>query len=66
VGAAIGVPTALLTGKALASVLYGLKSDDFASIAIALAGMVFVAIGASLIPARRAAGIDPLTALRWE
>jgi predicted permease len=66
IGAAIGVPLALLTGRALASVLYGLKPGDFTSMAIALAGVTLVAIGASLIPARRAAGIDPLTALRWE
>jgi predicted permease len=66
VGAAIGVPFAVLTGKALASVLYGLKPTDFTSMAIALAGVAFVASGASLIPARRAAGIDPLTALRRE
>lgn len=66
VGAAFGVPLALLTGKMLASVLYGLKPTDFVSIAIALAGVAFVAIGASLIPARRAAAIDPLTALRCE
>src|ERR1700728_3603607 len=65
-GAAIGVPFALLTGKALASVLYGLKSNDLSSMAIALAIAALVAIGASLIPARRAAGIDPLTALRSE
>jgi predicted permease len=64
VGAATGIPFALLTAKALASVLYGLEPTDFASMAIALAGIAFVAIGASLIPARRAAGIDPITALR--
>jgi ABC-type antimicrobial peptide transport system permease subunit len=65
-GAVIGVPFAFLTGKALASALYGLKPNDLSSMAIALAGVALVAIGASLIPARRAAGIDPLTALRWE
>jgi ABC-type antimicrobial peptide transport system permease subunit len=65
-GAAIGVPFALLTGKALASILYGLKPDDLGSMALTLAGIALVAIGASLIPARRAAGIDPLTALRWD
>jgi predicted permease len=66
IGAAIGVPLALLTGKALASVLYGLKPGDFTSMAIALAGVALVALGASLVPARRAAGIDPLAALRME
>lgn len=66
VGAAIGVPLALLTGRALASVLYGLKPTDFTSMAIALAGVAVVAVGASLIPARRAAAIEPITALRWE
>ena len=66
IGGAIGVPFALLTGKALASVLYGLKPNDLSSMWIALAGVALVAIGASLIPARRAAEIDPLTALRAE
>jgi ABC-type antimicrobial peptide transport system permease subunit len=33
---------------------------------IALAGVALVGIGASVIPASRAAGIDPLTALREE
>jgi predicted permease len=66
IGGAIGVPFALLTGKALASVLYGLNPNDLSSMWIAVAGVTLVAIGASLIPARRAAGIDPLTALRAE
>lgn len=65
-GAAIGFPFAILAGKALASVLYGLKPDDLSSMVIAFVGVALVAIVASLIPARRAAGIDPLTALRWE
>lgn len=65
-GAAIGFPFAILAGKALASVLYGLKPDDLSSIVIAFVGVALVAIVASLIPAHRAAGIDPLTALRWE
>ena len=66
IGAALGVPFALLTGKTLASLLYGMEPTDFTSMAIALTGVAFVAIGASLVPAYRAAGIDPITALRWE
>ncbi|MGH9515580.1 MAG: FtsX-like permease family protein [Terriglobales bacterium] len=65
-GAAIGTPLALLIDKALASVLYGLKPNDLSSMVIALASVALVAIIASLTPARRAAGIDPLTALRSE
>ncbi|HET8824452.1 MAG TPA: ABC transporter permease [Terriglobales bacterium] len=65
-GAAIGFPFAIFAGKALASVLYGLKPDDLSSMVIAFVGVALVAIVASLIPAHRAAGIDPLTALRWE
>ena len=64
IGAAVGIPFAHLTAGALASVLYGLKASDFTSMAIAVAGVALVAVGASLLPARRAAGIDPLSALR--
>jgi predicted permease len=66
VGIAIGIPFALLTGRALASSLYGVKPDDAATLAMAVIGIALVAIGASMIPARRAASIDPLTALRSE
>ena len=66
VGVAIGIPFALLTGRALASSLYGVKPDDAVTLVMAVLGIVFVALGASMIPARRAASVDPLTALRSE
>jgi predicted permease len=65
-GVAIGIPFALLTGRALASSLYGVKPDDMATLAMAVIGIALVAAGASMIPARRAANVDPLTALRSE
>ncbi len=65
-GVALGLPLAFLVGKTLASTLYGVKPDDIASFAFAVLGVAAVAIAASAIPARRAAGIDPLTALRSE
>ncbi|MGB0123483.1 MAG: ABC transporter permease [Silvibacterium sp.] len=65
-GVALGIPLAFLVGKTLASTLYGVKPDDIASFAFAVLGVAAVAIAASAIPARRAAGIDPLTALRSE
>jgi predicted lysophospholipase L1 biosynthesis ABC-type transport system permease subunit len=65
-GVALGIPFAVLTGRALASSLYGVKPDDMATLAMAVIGIALVAAGASMIPARRAANVDPLTALRSE
>jgi ABC-type antimicrobial peptide transport system permease subunit len=66
IGVVIGIPFALLVGKALTSALYGVAPYDVAIYLLATLGVTVVAIGASLIPARRAAGVDPLTALRSE
>ncbi|HEX6497088.1 MAG TPA: ABC transporter permease [Acidobacteriaceae bacterium] len=66
IGVTIGIPFAVLTGRALASSLYGVKPEDAATFAFAVLGIALVAIGASMIPARRAANVDPLTALRSE
>ena len=66
IGLATGIPLALLVGKALSTALYEVKPFDVASYAFAALGVAAVAIVASAIPARRAAGIDPLTALRSE
>jgi predicted permease len=66
VGVAAGVPLAMLVGRALGSSLYGVTPLDGASYALAVAGVACVALAASALPARRAAGVEPLTALRSE
>jgi ABC-type antimicrobial peptide transport system permease subunit len=66
VGVVIGVPLASLIAKALTSALYGVKPYDGLSSLLAVCGVALVAIVASLIPARRAANVDPLSALRAE
>src|SRR6201999_3829058 len=66
IGVAVGVPLAMLVSKALSSALYGVKSYDALSYALAVLGVALVALIASLIPARRAASVDPLNALRAE
>lgn len=65
-GVVAGVPLAMLVGKALTSSLYGVVPFDVLIYCFAVLGVAIVAIGASMVPARRAASIDPLTALRSE
>jgi predicted permease len=66
IGVAVGLPLASVVSKALASVLYGVKPFDVFSYGLAVYGVAIVALVASVIPARRAAHVDPLTALRSE
>jgi ABC-type lipoprotein release transport system permease subunit len=46
--------------------LYGLQPWDPTTFVFALVGIVLVAVFASMIPARRAASVDPMVALRLE
>jgi ABC-type lipoprotein release transport system permease subunit len=46
--------------------LYGLKPYDPLTLVLAAVLLILVALAASWIPARRAAGIDPMQALRHE
>jgi predicted permease len=66
IGVVIGIPLAMLVGRALTSSLYGVKPMDALSYLLAVAGVVLVALAASAVPASRAANVDPLTALRAE
>lgn len=66
IGVGIGITLAALVAKALTASLYGVKPWDAATYALAISGVALVAVAASMVPARRAANVDPLTALRAE
>ena len=66
IGLLIGVPLVFLSGKALAHQLFGVGSFDPLILMGAIAVLGFSALLASIVPARRAAGIDPMRALRIE
>ena len=61
-----GVGLALLAGQALASLLYHVSPTDPLALGGAVAILALAALAASLVPARRAAGVDPMIALRNE
>ena len=65
-GALVGLPAGLGLTRLVSSFLYGLKPQDPATMAIALAVLCGVTMLAAWIPARRAARVDPMAALRWE
>ena len=66
IGLAVGIPAALECGRFVASQLYGVPANDAWSIIGAATILTAVALMASFLPARRAALLDPLTALREE
>ena len=66
VGVALGLPAAMVLGKLLSARLYHVAVLDPASLLVAIATLCIVACIASLVPAVRAANIDPIRALRAE
>jgi len=66
VGGFIGVPAAILLGRAARSLLFELQSNDPAVIALSVLLLATVALGAGFIPASRASRIEPMQALRYE
>jgi predicted permease len=65
-GLAIGIPAAVFAARLIASQLFGLNSSDPVTFAVACAAMATVTLMASYLPARRAASVDPMKALRSE
>jgi len=66
VGLAVGVPIALLCVRFLKTQMYGMSGQDLGVLCGAAAVLTVSACVAGLIPARRAASIDPVKALRTE
>jgi putative ABC transport system permease protein len=64
IGLTIGIMGALVLAPLLGSVLYNVPTRDPYLMTLAAAILVLVALLASAIPARRAAGIDPAVVLR--
>jgi putative ABC transport system permease protein len=65
-GLALGIPAAIGAGKLMSDQLFGVKPWDPVMLASATLLLSLAALLASLIPARRAAGVEPMVALRNE
>jgi predicted lysophospholipase L1 biosynthesis ABC-type transport system permease subunit len=66
VGTGAGLIAAVLASRALASFLYETSPSDPSVLVCSVAGLAFIAGAASILPALRAARIDPMRALRNE
>jgi predicted lysophospholipase L1 biosynthesis ABC-type transport system permease subunit len=66
IGFAVGIPLTFFAVRPLKAMLYQVSPLDSASFVVAIVAMVLVAAGAALVPARRAASIEPMRALRTE
>jgi ABC-type antimicrobial peptide transport system permease subunit len=65
-GLALGVVLSLAAASAASALLFGLKPRDPATLTRAAAVLAAVALGASYLPARRAAALDPIASLKNE
>jgi len=66
VGLVLGVPLAIGAGRLISTQLYGVSSWDPVALGIAAIALAVSAFFAAVIPARRAASISPMKALRTE
>jgi putative ABC transport system permease protein len=65
-GMAIGLAAALLVTRVLKTFLYGVEPRDGTTLVLVSAILAAAAFFASYLPARRAASVDPMSALRQE
>jgi predicted permease len=65
-GLALGVPVAFFSSRVMESLLYNLKPHDPVTFLVSVVVVILVSLAASFLPARRAAAIEPMEALRAE
>jgi putative ABC transport system permease protein len=63
-GLAIGIPSALAASRLMRTVVWGVSPTDPVTYAVVTAGTLIVVIAAAVVPARRAASVDPADALK--
>jgi hypothetical protein len=66
IGLLVGIPASLALGKFVQGLLFELKAEDPAVLALAAGVIVGVSLAAGYLPARRASAVDPVQALRVE
>ena len=66
VGLGIGLTGALMVTQCLSALLYQVSATDPVTFIVVLIVLLFTAVLACYVPARRAAKIDPMEALRYE
>jgi len=65
-GLALGLIAAFALARVLTSLLFGVSAHDPVTFAVVPLGLVAVSVLACYVPARRAIGVDPVIALRYE
>ncbi|HEX4164465.1 MAG TPA: FtsX-like permease family protein [Bryobacteraceae bacterium] len=63
-GCGIGLAASLAVGRLVKDILFDVAANDPSILAVAAVALLLVALLAGFVPARRAAAVDPMTALR--